>query len=632
MDKVLVRGDGWEYMNMTHALRTTGSVEYSAEVHHSMEQLAEKRPPDSYPFAIHQTLDKAMAKGDWYHAGFVVNEDGRYYPYHFFLYPLVAAPIELVLDTFGLDPLRALTLANVLLVLLALGYIYYGSKLANQDKHWLAALYLLCGTTYYLFWPHPEIFSGALMLIAVLAWRDERPVLAILAAALSSNQNPPCAFLVPIVFIAYELRLWFQAKATIPHGAWKALLSRRHLLHAAIMIAAGSTALFSPIFYYIHYGTPNLIVKIGYTVPEYITFARFLSLWFDLNIGVLVANFGTYLFFTGTLLGVIIWKKRISNLAQLWFPITVCIMVVLMSVPTLSQGNWHAGYSVFFRYGYWLIIPLLIAFLDLAKIVPPPIRTTILGIALAIQSTIVLHNNVFAKYYPYLKLNGLSKDVMRTWPDLYNPIPEIFGERIVSEDGTLKDHDIFIFPADRAVAHKIMVRADMVPHDPSHRRAFTLLGRTFKPVGAYSTASVEGWTYLNGTFYQSVPRGEKIPFNDPLLKWDGWSSPEGGWRWSDSQKATITFPRIDPADLEGKLTLYGGAYKLQSVRLELNGVPIFEGQLEGEQVLTLDFDPSVLKASAENTLTFFLPDAKTDPELTNDIRALGYSFQWLILQ
>lgn len=628
-EKPMLSGDGFEYLFMTHAIRTTGSPAFSEEANQSLQEQILAHRLDFYDQTVHDRFTEGVKAKLPFVLGFIPSTEGVYYSYHFFLYCLPGVVFESILDSIGLNPLMASQMTNVFFVLTTLGYLYFLSSFKPDEKHWIASLFLLSGTTYYLLWPHPEVFTASLLLIAVLAWKDGRPVLAILAAAIASNQNPPAAILVPAIFVAYHVSLFRRKPIRSTRGAAQLFFSKTYFIHACCMVLAGSISLLSPLFYLHHYGVPNLIVEIGATQKDLIGLTRIFSLWFDLNLGVILGNLGTYLIALAAMVAAIVRGRKWMSMHGVWGWLAIASLVFLMSLPALGQGNWNAGASIFIRYGYWLFVPLIPPIVMMTGALAPNLRNLALAAGVAIQAFLVLYNQVYARDYSPAKLTMVSKNIMRTFPSLYNPVPEIFAERTIRIDGGFTKDQFYTIADSTATIRKILVHESFAPPTtPSLINSFKIHGSTFLPLQSYQKVHIEGWVYLNGRFARLEPFiSQTFSNNSDRLDWSGWSNSEGDFRWSDGKEASISFPAYESKNANGVLTVIGTPYKTQRIRILLNGELLYDAELTEKTTIETFFNPDILREQSGNYLLFQFPQASTDPSLKMDSRALGFAIE-----
>jgi hypothetical protein len=111
----------------------------------------------------------------------------------------------------------------------------------------------------------------------------------------------------------------------------------------------------------------------------------------------------------------------------------------------------------------------------------------------------------------------------------------------------------------------------------------------------------------------------------------GWSGPEGLYRWTDGPRATLFLPRATSGAallrLRVRPFLGGGAGATsQRLRLQWSGRRLGEVELRGPATLRAVLEPET--AAAVPTLSFDLPDA-SPPAGGGEKRALGVAVEWL---
>jgi hypothetical protein len=426
-------------------------------------------------------------------AGFVRAADGRLYTWHFWLYPALVSPFLALTELLRVPPLAAFLLCNWALVLITLGYVAFRWGGMPSQKHLLASLFLLTGTTYYVWWPHPEVFTASLVLLALMAASDRRYGWSMLATALAAAQNPPlivllAALALKALFDQGLLGAGARSAGNRPHGSrWT----------IQVIVGAFAVALAPVAFFWATSRVANPIAAVGAADTSLISVSRLESMFFDLNQGMAIG-------IPGVALGVAV--LTVVGLAQLrdrrnsggWRVLRPIILGVtlsiIMAVPALAATNWNSGQSAFSRYAYWLSIPITFAVVVSLAALPPRWRVT-LGVS------IVAVQLVTAAYYGFWGNNARSdhvafkpaaRYVLLRFPELYNPEPEIFIERLRHREGvpdSPTDADsIFRFP-ETGEPTKILVRESRLADvTTSLRRACRTL----------STAPVEGgWVYLN---------------------------------------------------------------------------------------------------------------------------------------
>ncbi len=346
---------------------------------------------------------------------------------HFWFFPLLAAPLLVLTDQFGLHPLTAFTLLNGILLTAALAAIV-------QVFSALPALAILASPlAWFVARAQVEVFSFTFLTLAIAAAARGRWGWATVAIAVASTQNAPIAAVIPLLWIVAAVE-WMRENSarasTWPH--------RDEMIRASGWIAmAGVIALLHPIYYLHQLGvlTPQqLNGGIAGSLPAA---RKLLAPLFDSNIGFLWWLPLTTLV-SGVGLAVIAVKSQGGNCrsrAQLkllliasaigcWF-----LFVFAQTTNVNSGGTVHLS-----RYALWLLpltLPALAAAGDLLND---------RAHAIALVSLVVL----FALYLGYFRPDQPERYVehspQATWlmahaPQLFQPLPEIFVERTLHIDG-----------------------------------------------------------------------------------------------------------------------------------------------------------------------------------------------------
>jgi len=288
-------GDGLEYLRSARALPAHLSPDFrEADVAYAGSLLEQSEPGSRR--AIEQRIEALGAApsgpgGARYWGGFIRTADGAVYGWHFWLYPALVVPFLEVVRWLGLPPLYAFVLCNWACVSGALLYLTGRWEATSWQRHVLAALFLCVGTTYYVRWTHPEVFTASLILLALMLMSDRRPGAAMLASASASAQNPPV-----LILFAYAATTAFlqgrrsrSASSSPADGVgWKG----RDLLLALAAFGVASSPL---IFFHTVVGVSNPIVAAGSAETSLISLSRLWSLYFDLNQSMVVGSPGVIL-------------------------------------------------------------------------------------------------------------------------------------------------------------------------------------------------------------------------------------------------------------------------------------------------------------------------------------------------
>lgn len=397
--------------------------------------------------------------------------NGAYYAGHFWFYSLLAVPFLGVTELVGAAPTRALGVVNGLAAAfgaLAL-WLHFG-----RGRFGLAAAlsFVLAGTTFYLGWTGPEALTAAATVVACVLARHGKLGAGLTAAAVASLQNASAAALLP-----YVVWCWWRRRQRV---------ARSDLLLAA---AATLLTLLPYAFYYAHFRIPSLTGHFA-TDPALIGFERAWSFVFDLNQGLVLGMPGVLVALcVAVVLAVAKPPARRSVAVDV---ASTLALVTVMALPTLSVHNWNAGNSVIIRYGYWVAMPLLVLTLELARSLGPRARTAVMLTFGVLQVAAIAPNGVFGERYSYLRQSWAAAAVLRRFPGVYNPVPEIFFERSLGREVPFSTASVVAWPAHGSPV-KLLVRSDRPPRN--HRVC---------PAGVITSTHVHpssgGWAYLDRPF------------------------------------------------------------------------------------------------------------------------------------
>lgn len=378
-----------EYIYMTEAFSLYGAPDLRQE---AIDEVARKlkwieRTPANLPYS-----------------GFYEADNGKWYSYHFWFYSLLATPIKMLLEVIYIDPYRCFAILNCLLFLALIYHLYKYLNLEKERKILFIGLVVINPVVWYLQWPHTEVYSYILVLYSILLFHNNKLALSILASSLAAIQNPP------IIIIGLGIGIFSIFKN----------FKTKEYFNIFKCFVSGFPALLPAIFYYINYGTPNLIVKTGFASSENVSILRFYDMFFDLNIGLLA-----YI----PLVLIIYLLLILKSIPRLNIKILVILSIIIgMMILSAQTSNWNHGCDGINRYLVWMM-PLIFY-----TIIFFNIRTII--IYSIIYSQVIV---IFLYGWPdcnvsYLKLTPLSKVILNNVPALYNPDPAIFVKRSLEQD------------------------------------------------------------------------------------------------------------------------------------------------------------------------------------------------------
>ena len=467
-----LKGDGHEYALMLESFRNHGTPDLQPEDVISANLVY--GGSDSVCCNLYFAALKGFCSVKQAHmasnAGYYGALNGKLYCYHFWSYSLMALPVKLVIEAFGGNESKALQSFNVLLFVSVLAYILFLFKAERFVRYLVAGLFFFSANFFYLVWIHPEIFSSTLLFLGFLLLMDKRHGWSALVIALASTQNPPIAFYLPLVALAVFLEHGFDIK------------------RLATVTALGMLCLVPPVFYYANFGVTNLIIHFGFVDPALMGFDRFISLFFDLNQGMIYA-IPLILILTPVFFVIAIRDFERKNLWMYLVP----VFGVLVVLPGLQQNNWNAGCAVICRYALWCSVPFTIFFVlafnwDKLK------NKIFAGIIILSQVVLLMMNGW---HHPdggdYVELSVASRYMLDNHPSWYNPDPEIFCERVLNEEGDYKSKGICVYANPQGEIRKVL----LCKGAEDSLKSLAIPRETVDKAMAGLTFNKRGYTYLN---------------------------------------------------------------------------------------------------------------------------------------
>ncbi len=417
-------GDGLEYLLYARALSAHLSPDIRRDDLVYVGSLLEQSEPGSRS-AIEYKIEALVAapslpSGVRYSGGLIQTADDTLYAWHFWLYPAFVVPFLQVVQWLGLPPLYAFVFCNWACVLGTLLYLAWRWEATWLQRHVLTALFLCTGTTYYIRWTHPEVFTASLILLALMLMSDRRYGAAMLASALASAQNPPVVIL--FAFVAATTVLQGRRSPSAPSSPAAGSGSRGgNLLLALAAFAVASSPL---VFFQTVVGVSNPIVAAGSAEISLISLSRLWSLYFDLNQGMVVGAPGVLLGVAALPFLIALGRRQdgrgVAALSQLRPLLIGVSLSIAMAVPSLATRNWNSGQAVFMRYAYWLAVPVVFGLVAACASLPTRSR---IGMAIGVVGiqigTVGGHGITGGARSSELFLKPVAAFVLRSFPRLY---------------------------------------------------------------------------------------------------------------------------------------------------------------------------------------------------------------------
>lgn len=393
-------GDDQEYLTLT----TSFMLHHSPEFEPGDQNATLAALPPMWRESLAKKFSPGPAPGAYYPAS-----NRKYYAFHFFTYSAAVAPVRKLLEG-GPDASRAHQYFNLIALSLSLASMLL---VARPSVFWvMLALGSLTPVLWFTTYASTETFVFSLCLAAASCHLADRGVLAISLVAIAATQYQPLALLALFLCVQW---LWTN------RSRWR----RRPF--AVLGALASAAVVFVPgIFYYAHFGVPNLIAREGLVSLRFVSFRKFAGLLVDLNGGLLIYAPGVLLFLVVTAGWAIAHARRDAwNLGLL-------LTVLLTLAASTVQRNWNHPTFGISRYALYGIAPALM-FIGCEvrrRNVDWRALGVLLVVALGLQVLVhrangwlAYHGNDAGHHSP------AAMYVLERWPWLYAPHSEIFCER-----------------------------------------------------------------------------------------------------------------------------------------------------------------------------------------------------------
>lgn len=556
------KGDGYEYIAMSQAFLSHGTPNITEDDVAKIVQYSGNKSLKGFVELSPLTLN---LKGS---PPYFKGKSEKIYSYHFWLYSLINTPAFLFTRTLGVPDTLSFSITNLAMALVASFVIFSSIRLTGLQRFSFLGFFWVCGTTYYLRWGHPEVFSAAFTCCALVFFYDRNYVIAAIFAAIASTQNPPIAILAAAMMgfgfiLSIRKNGLKNSSVTIP-----------------LYFLASSVVLFAPLFWKFNFDTWSLISKCGGAKTGLISAERVFSFIFDLNQGMLVGS-GSY-FLAIIVCGLVsLFHREVRLLCLAFYFILVTLMMTTLCAATI---NMNSDCNVLSRYAYWLSIPIgfaAVILVDRKRMV----SMNVIGFAFVSQAYIVGSQNIFGGE-SYLKMNKLAKSVFSNHPFFYNPVPEIFIRRVMKSDNFPTREGTMYAWVHNKMIKKVLFNRGVGGHVPFQRKNIENFDHEVVKMDG-------GWEYWN--FYQSpkskLRNGGYLyatsvkEFNmeieagsDDAYFPVGWCASEKTHRWSLGKFSELNFSIGKSTSPPTRISIFGFPLGSQNAVIKLNGSLIYRAQ------------------------------------------------------
>jgi hypothetical protein len=329
-------GDGLEYILQTQSFLFEQSISIERE---SRSKYWNQTNPYTIELSVapsSQNGTYSLSERDQAGGGFgslYPNRNGEYYFVHSWVYSLFCSPIYGIVKVLFNYEYRSFAVANSLFLGAAL---VWG---AGSLFGFLVAAFILCTPIAgYLSWTTPEVFQFSLLSLGFSAPICRRKFLAPLLVGIAGAQNfPALAFLAPLALLKLK---------DVPDRKWVETIKGLVLEFVPGVIIG----LLPWIYYFIKFGTPNLIVALNQASTSNSSFPRLISFLFSPLAGAFWFYPVFFLFLPLLFLN--------SKPQKTWALILITTIILLLSYAMTGMLNFHSQQLGATRYAAWIFAPV----------------------------------------------------------------------------------------------------------------------------------------------------------------------------------------------------------------------------------------------------------------------------------
>lgn len=422
------------------AVQRSASMAGDAPFYLAMQQALLQHGSLSLPPEIARILGEASQNTDLIGERRVIHgPGGQIFPVHFWFYSLLSVPFAAVLGVLHLPAVYGFVLLNILIFIGTIGVLHRSTALGRLGKAVVLLSFALTTINWYVAWPHPEVYTACLLLVASLATLEHRYGRAALAATFAALQNPSAI----LMLVAVGLLILADAIVTRrqrPVGK-TLLIGGLRLLPA---IAVGSV----PYLYnLLVLGVTNPIVANGYVDLGQITPSKLASLFFDPNQGFAIGfPFVVCVVVVAAACRITAWWK--GGARPIRTEDVLLVAVLAMAIPVLGQINFNAGQYYASRYVAWLGAPALVWTALQAERHRAAFTAYLFGLFVYVANFALFFGQKVhyvltvgraggPVYEDQLIFKPLAALLLAVWPSLYTPWPEVFVERVLRQETPL---------------------------------------------------------------------------------------------------------------------------------------------------------------------------------------------------
>lgn len=566
-------------------------------------------------------------------------KSGEQMTWYFCTYSLVCVPFMLLLSILKIPLEYTFALTNYVALMLGLIVCKRRSNLLIDKKILLILLLSFNPIVFYLPWISSEVFMYVMVMISMLYWMEKRYKRGALFISIAGTMNPTILVMGMIMIVDFFHDLLIVNNIKNVRDAVQCYL--RHWKEIIIYGCCYIIALIPFGYNFYNTGYINLTASLfKSTSVETPTWKRFIVYLFDWNFGFLPYYNIIFLLMFFLLIIALIKKQWNYGITIIGFFGVVYAYSFMVHI--------NCGMSGISRYNAWSGTIIIFAILyNLDELLTRRRGRTAVkcgGIITAVLSVGILlyYGPMAASNTMYTSMMPIASFVLDKCPYLYQPLYSTFNSRVNHTDGgyNWEAQVPIIYENENGVVKKILVTPetvekvkDIIDGDSTERDHFEELlanvtdAKYISLGNKYRLKSYEPY-YVGDTIWFS---GED--WNGDKFVKKGLSKNENQFTWSDGKEAVFSFGIKDYEVNRGyimHINLWGIYGETQAVKIEENGVNIFNAQVTQGGTLSFEIHPD---HTGKVNFTILLPNSISLPiSEGGDGRRIALAFESAIVE
>jgi len=353
---------------------------------------------------------------------------GEELSWYFPTFGIMCVPIMFLLNLFGISGIYTVPIVNICLYMTALVYLFLKGNFSERIKFWCLLAFAANPIILYTRWVSGEVYIFAFLLLTLVCWDKKQYKRTGIFISLASHLNPAVLMVGIVVIAEYLVNLLKETGIRKILGRWKEI---------AVLAVCFLPSLFPFAWNLYHMGSINMTAatETDFALANWI--GRFFAYLIDLNLGYL-PYFGILFVLFVAAFFLAVWKKQ-------WR--TVIMGVAFWGTCLIYSLEIHinSGMSGLARYSAWAgAIMIMTFFVWRRQIKSEKLERGLdVGVGISALWTIVMMTTILmSNFIGYMEMTPLARGVLRYAPQLYNPFPDVFDDRVCHVDDFGYQHNM----------------------------------------------------------------------------------------------------------------------------------------------------------------------------------------------